>query len=79
MSNERKPIGEVLAGLSIHPLLEGEKPVEAFLLVKVKPKKGPVTWSYRTTRPPNREELLGALLVHVEILRRELVEEWESE
>ncbi|WP_157018135.1 hypothetical protein [Cryptosporangium arvum] len=34
---------------------------------------------YRTSRPPNREELLGALAVQVALLRRELLDDWSDE
>lgn len=76
MSEQRVEIGEVLAGLTIHPLDEGEKPTWAFVLVKV---QGPESegWSFRTTSAPNREELLGALEVQVSILKKSLVKEWD--
>ena len=74
--DERRPIAEVLPGLEIHPLEEGETPLEAFLLVKVLDAEGAPTWSYRTTNRLNREELLGALSVHVAVLTKELRDEW---
>ena len=40
---------------------------------------GGSTWCYRTTATPNREEMLGALLVHAEVLRKELVAEWDDD
>ena len=75
----RVPIAEVLPGLDVHPLPERWTPLEALILVKCLDEEGEPTWSYRTTQQLTREELLGALIVHVELLRRELVEEWTSE
>jgi hypothetical protein len=77
-SESRKPIQEVLGGLEVHPLQSGWTPIEAFLLIKCLDADGKSSWSYRTTNQLNREELLGALMVHVELLRRELVGEWED-
>jgi hypothetical protein len=65
MEEERKPIEEVLAGHSIHPLPEGWTPLEAFVLVKCMDEGGDSAWSFRTTNPLNLEELLGALTVQV--------------
>lgn len=75
----RKPIGEVLGGLEIHPLTAGGTALEAFILVKLLDEAGHTTWAYRTTHQLNREELLGALVVHTALLRRELLGEWESD
>jgi hypothetical protein len=74
---QRQPVAEVLRGLTLHPLVEGESAEEAFVLIKIKDAVGDTSWAYRTTRPPNREELFGALTIQVELLRRELLEEWE--
>jgi hypothetical protein len=75
----RIPIADALPGLGVHPLPERWTPLEALIPVKCLDEKGQPTWSYRTTQQLNREELLGALVVQVELLRRELVEEWTSE
>jgi hypothetical protein len=77
--DERIPVEQVLPGMSLHPLQPGWTPVEAFVLVKCFDEEGGASWVYRTTAVPNREELLGALVVHTELLRRELVREWEAE
>jgi hypothetical protein len=73
-TNGRVPIAEVLPGMGVHPLEEGWTPREAFVLVKVLDENGVASWSYRTTHRPNREELLGALIVQTDLLRRELIE-----
>ncbi len=75
----RLPIADVLPGMGLHPLDEGWTPLEAFVLVKSLDENGNASWSYRTTHPPNREELLGALVVQTELLRRELADQWDSE
>jgi hypothetical protein len=70
--DQRKPIAEVLKGLEIHPLDAGWTAIEALVLMKCLDEEGRVTWAYRTTHRLNREELLGALVVHTDVLRREL-------
>jgi hypothetical protein len=79
MNEERLPIEQVLPGLSLHPLEPGWTPIEAFVLIKSLDEHGDSAWSYRTSATPNREELLGVLSVQVELLRRELVSEYEDE
>ncbi len=77
--DDRIPVEQVLPGMSLHPLEPEWTPVEAFVLIKCLDDEGGASWVYRTTAAPNREELLGALVVHTELLRRELVREWEDE
>jgi hypothetical protein len=75
----RYPITQVLTGLDLHPLPEGWTPLEAFVLVKCLDEDGDATWSFRTTHRLNKEELLGALVVQTEVLRRKLADEWADE
>jgi hypothetical protein len=75
---ERLPIADVLRGLSIHGLVEGDTAIEAFVLIKILDHTGRVGWSYRTTNALNREELLGALTVQVAVLTKELRDEWDD-
>jgi hypothetical protein len=77
--DDKVPIEVVLGGKRIHPLDEGESVVSAFVLIKVKDADGDISWSYRTTDPPNMEELLGALIVQADLLRKELSQEWNSD
>ena len=81
MSNdqERQPIQEVLGPVGIHPLQPGWTPVEAFVVIKVLDDEGHSSWCYRTTHPPNREEVLGALIVQADLLRKELLDEWDGD
>ncbi len=76
--DSRYPIGEVLSNLDIDPLSDGATPLEAFVLIKVRYDDGEDSWCYRTTREPNREELLGALTVQIDLLRKELLDDWTS-
>jgi hypothetical protein len=75
----RVPVGEVLAGLEIHPLYPGDTPIEAFVLIKVLDADGETSWGYRTTNRLNREELLGALTVQVAVLTKSLRDLWDDE
>ncbi|MDX6230729.1 MAG: hypothetical protein QOI76_4119 [Frankiales bacterium] len=75
---QRVPIAQVLSGLEIHPLDEGSTPIEAFVLIKALDDDGSPTWAYRTTNRLNREELLGALIVQTDVLRKELRDEWDD-
>jgi hypothetical protein len=76
---QRVPVTEVLRGLEIHPLEPGETALEAFVLIKVLDASGDTGWSYRTTNRLNREELLGALIVQTDVLRKELRDEWDDD
>ncbi|MBB5789961.1 hypothetical protein [Jiangella mangrovi] len=76
--DERVPVAQVLSGLEVHPLAQGETAIEAFVLIKVFDADGRPAWSYRTTNRLNREELLGALMVQVDVLRKELRDEWDD-
>lgn len=73
------PAEQVLRGLELHPLEQGETAIEAFVLLKMLDTEGHTSWSYRTTNRLNREELLGALQVQVDVLRKELRDEWDDD
>jgi len=75
--DQKRPIGDVLPGFTLHPLDEGWTPLQAFVLVKSLDDEGDTAWSFRTSEPMNLEELLGALTVQVEVLRRKLVRQWD--
>ncbi|WP_157371768.1 hypothetical protein [Angustibacter sp. Root456] len=79
MSDERLPIEQVLPGQRLHPLDDGEVPLMTFALIKCPDRDGDVSWSFRTSEPPNLEELLGALTVQVDLLRRRLASQWEDD
>ncbi len=73
----RVPVGEALAGLSLEPLPEGWTPLGVFALVACTDEEGERSWSVRVEGLDNDEELLGALNVQAELLRRRLVADWE--
>ena len=75
----RVAISEALAGLEIHPLQPGDTAIEAFVLIKMLDTDGNSSWGYRTTNRLNREELLGALMVQVAVLKKELRDEWDDD
>lgn len=74
---ERAPLADVLPGFTIHPLPEGWTPLEGIILVKCLDDEGHSSWAFRTTPNLNDEELLGALTVRTDLLRRELLEAYE--
>ncbi|MGE3620620.1 MAG: hypothetical protein AB7L84_09170 [Acidimicrobiia bacterium] len=65
--------------MTLHPLDQGWTPIDAFVLIKVIDGDGQSTWAYRTTGDLNREELLGVLLVHAELIRQQLAADWEED
>jgi hypothetical protein len=75
----RSPIAHVLPDFQLHALDEGWTPLQAFVLVKALDSDGEVSWAFRTSEPFNLEELLGALTIQVETLKRKLVRQWEDE
>jgi hypothetical protein len=79
IDDERRPIEQVLAGLQIHPLPDGWAPLEGIVLVKCLDPEGHPTWAFRTTAGLNEEELLGALTVRTDLLRKELLEVYSGE
>ncbi|HKY15632.1 MAG TPA: hypothetical protein VJM33_11970 [Microthrixaceae bacterium] len=78
-SDDRIPIEQVLPGFEIHSLDEGWTPLAAFVLVKALDENGDAAWSFRTSEQLNLEELLGALTVQTDVLRRKLERMWEDE
>lgn len=77
--DDRRPVEDILVGMSLHPLEPGWTPIEAFVLIKSLDEDGAASWSYRTTHPLNREELLGVLTIHTALLKRELLGEWDDQ
>ncbi len=48
------------------------------MLVKSLDQDGQSAWSFRTSEPMNLEELLGALVVQVNVLKRKLTDCWDD-
>ncbi len=78
-NDERVELSAILPGATVHPLDEGYHALDAFILLRCHDEDGDVTWSFRTTSALNLEELLGALVVQVELLRNKLVAHWDDE
>jgi hypothetical protein len=78
-ATERESIAEVLNGLHIHPLPSGWTALEGIVLVKCLDEEGNSTWAFRTTAGLNDEELLGALVVRTDLLRRDLLEAYRND
>lgn len=72
-------LGTVLVGAKISPLDDDLRFDSAFLLIKSIDPDGVPQWGYRTTSPMNLEELLGALIIQVEIIRRKILDSWDAE
>ena len=77
--DDRRPIEDVLGGLEIHPLPRNWSALEGIVLVKCLDEEGGPSWAFRTTAGINDEELLGALTVRIEILKRELLADYSAE
>jgi hypothetical protein len=73
-----RPIGEVLADLSIHPLDDGDRAVAAFVVIKTVDADGQHDWVTRRTDldDPSDEELLGVLSVQCELARLDAMSSW---
>lgn len=75
----RRPIRDVVGGVEVSPLPEGWTPLEAVLLVKCLDSDGHVSWAFRRSPGLNDEELLGVLTVRTDLLRRYLLECYETD
>jgi hypothetical protein len=75
----RIALADALPGLAIHPLQDGDIPVSAFMVIKVLDEEGSPSWSFRTTEAFNKEELLGALIIQVELVKASLLKDWEGD
>ena len=73
---ERIDIGRALPAIKIHPVDEDAEIEFVHCLIKWRDSNGVSMWGYRTSKEPNKEELLGILTTQVDILRRELAAEW---
>ena len=75
----RFPIEEALRGLSLFPVPDGWTPLEAIALVKCMDEDGRPTWAFRMTEGLSEEELLGALTVRTDLLRRDLLRSYDGD
>lgn len=73
------PVGDALPGISIYPLPDRWTPLSAIVLVKCLDEDGDPTWALRRTSGLSDEELLGALVIRTELLRRYLLDLYGGE
>jgi hypothetical protein len=78
MSETSQPIGNVLRGLVIDPVPDGWTVVDALVVAKCLNAEGEPIWSLPFTEGLNSEELLGTLQIQVELLKRDIIEDWKS-
>ncbi|RBQ21279.1 hypothetical protein DP939_00705 [Spongiactinospora rosea] len=76
---EEVPIGQALNGLDVYPLPQGWTALGAIVLVKCLDEEGHSSWAFRTTDGLSDEELLGALTVRTDLLRRKLYDAYTSD
>ncbi|MCA1822712.1 MAG: hypothetical protein ABR520_10750 [Mycobacteriales bacterium] len=77
--DERVPAADVLRGMRLHPLPDGWSPVSAIALIRCVDQDGDAVWAFRTTPGLDEEELLGALTVRTDLLRKELLEAYSGD
>ena len=71
-------IAEHVAAMTLDPLVEGDKPLSIWLLVKSRDAEGDIVWGVRNAGEPlGSEELLGALTGFAESLKRDLASDWD--
>jgi hypothetical protein len=70
-------LAELIAATTDEPLVEGDKPISVWMLVKSRDVDGDVVWGIRNAGEPfSSEELLGALTGFTESLKRDLSSDW---
>ena len=79
MAEENLPIEQVLRGLEISAIPSGWTAVDAVCMVKCLNPEGKPMWALRLTEGINEEELLGTLMIHTELLKRDMLADWSDE
>jgi hypothetical protein len=79
MDDPQIPIGEVLRGLTVAALPESWTPLDVICTVKCLGEDGSPKWALRLTDGINSEELLGALTIHTDLLKRDMLNNWSDE
>ena len=72
-------IENVLRGLSIDPLPDSWTPLEVSCMVKCLGDAGKPEWALRMTHGLNDKELLGALVIQVELLKKDILNDYVEE
>lgn len=77
--SEYLPIGEVLPEAKILPLPDGHEAVTVFVLAKTHNPDGDTQfeWCWRSPEDVNQEELLGALISQTDLLRQQMLRQWD--
>jgi hypothetical protein len=73
----RRPVGEILRGLTIGELPDGWTPLEALIIVQCLDNNGTSQWAWRSTGDLSNRALIGALVVQLDIARQQAIEEFE--
>ena len=73
---ENLPIGDVFPGVRLAGLPENSEG-ETLFVSKLRLDDGTSAWQWRSPGITNHEELLGALIMHAEVLKAQLLEDWE--
>jgi hypothetical protein len=73
------PAGQALQGLTMGALPERWTPLEALVVVKCRAEHGSPKWAMRFTDGINEEELLGALVLHTDLLKQDMLNDWVNE
>lgn len=76
-SEQLPPIGDVFPGVRLAALPDDCVVETLFVFTKLRLDDGTSVWQWRSPGITNHEELLGALIVHAEMLKAQLLEEWE--
>lgn len=71
------PIGDVFPGTYLLPMPDGCVVETLIVFSKARFEDGSTAWSWRSPGITNHEELLGALIMQVEMLKENLLENWE--
>lgn len=76
---ERLPIGEVFPGVTLARLPDGCVVETVFVFAKARLEDGTTAWWWQSPGAgiTNQEELLGALIMQVEVLKASMLEDWE--
>ena len=73
------PLSEVFPDVQMAPLPDGCVTETVFVFSKARFDDGTTAWYWRSPGAgvTNQEELLGALIMQVEVLKAELLDSWE--
>jgi hypothetical protein len=76
MTEPQIPVGDVLRGVTVTALPDGWTPLEALCMIKCLDEDGKPKWAMRLSEGINEEELLGAMVIHTDLLKRDMLDDW---